>query len=229
MERDGVCMEEYKKALAYWDELLGKQEAEKIVDRIAIEEGFDSILHEFSSRCKNILDYGCGDGTLSFMIAQNPLVESVIGTDTSKNGIEYANESAQLSGLEKAVFKVGGIEIIKEFKDNYFDGIIISNVLDVIPISVAYEILLELHRILKQDGLLFVKLNTYLNLGEENRFCLTKIEGNMYGKNGILRVHNCTSDEWRNWWKELFSEESYGEYPVLRKDVFDRVFLLKKK
>lgn len=53
--------------------------------------------------------------------------------DASKTGIQFAGETAKLSDYKTAVFMEGGEQSLKQLEENSFDGVILSNVLDVMP------------------------------------------------------------------------------------------------
>ena len=74
---------------------------------------------------KNVLDFGCGTGDIS--------THKVLGIDASKVGIQFANETAKLSEYKTATFLEGREHMISQMEENSFDGVILSNVLDVMP------------------------------------------------------------------------------------------------
>ncbi|MDO5591060.1 MAG: methyltransferase domain-containing protein [Lachnospiraceae bacterium] len=60
-----------------------------------------------------------------------------MGIDASKAGIQFATETARLSDYKTAAFIEGGDHTVKQLEENSFDGVILSNVLDVMPKDVS--------------------------------------------------------------------------------------------
>lgn len=76
-----------------------------------------------------VLDYGCGEGILSILTAERGF--KVVGVDISKANIDAAIKAARGKGLE-IDFLIGDGENLP-FKDNSFDLVIASHVLEHLP------------------------------------------------------------------------------------------------
>jgi len=61
-----------------------------------------NVINKIIKTRKEVLDIGCGAGTISFYLASKG--NKVYGIDISKNAIEKCRESAKTLGLEKATF-----------------------------------------------------------------------------------------------------------------------------
>ena len=108
------------------------------------------VLDWFSDNCrgKRVLDYCCGNGDDSFVIAKNGASE-VIGIDLSDISIQNCKERAISEVAEnKTSFYVMDAEELS-FDDNYFDVITEYGVLHHLDLEKSY---LELGRVLKPDG-----------------------------------------------------------------------------
>jgi len=108
------------------------------------------VLDWFSDNCrgKRVLDFCCGNGDDSFVIAKNGASE-VIGIDLSDISIQNCRERAISEGVEhKTSFHEMDAEELS-FDDNYFDVITEYGVLHHLDLGKAY---LELGRVLKPDG-----------------------------------------------------------------------------
>ena len=114
----------------------------------------------------------CGTGDISFQYLQYQPTHRVLGMDASKTGIEFAGEAAKLSDYKTAVFMEGGEQSLKQLEENSFDGVILSNVLDVMPKDVSSTVIDDLERVLKPGGLWFIKMNPYYSKEElERKIC----------------------------------------------------------
>ncbi|WP_369522068.1 methyltransferase domain-containing protein, partial [Eubacterium ventriosum] len=54
-----------------------------------------------------------------------------LGVDVSETGINYATKMAKINNYDNLDFKVGNISALDSYEDGSFDGIFLSNVLDV--------------------------------------------------------------------------------------------------
>src|SRR5262245_25390352 len=93
-----------------------------------------------------ILDVGCGTGSLSFCLAQNPAVVSVQGIDLSPHYIEHARRHNQHSGIE---FEVGDACALP-YPDSSFDHSLSMLVLQFIP--QAGRAVREMRRVTRAGG-----------------------------------------------------------------------------
>jgi ubiquinone/menaquinone biosynthesis C-methylase UbiE len=108
------------------------------------------VLDWFSSNCggKRVLDYCCGNGDDSFIIAKDGAKE-VIGIDLSEISIRNCEEQASGEGLENiSKFRVMDAEAL-EFEDDSFDIATEYGALHHLNLPKAYS---ELARVLKPGG-----------------------------------------------------------------------------
>ena len=100
----------------------------KIIERKNYTYRFSiSVLNEFAYKSKDILDIGCGSGTIDFYLAKKG--GRVFGVDISRKAIKKCKESAIILGLEKkTTFKV--INFPRRSIDRKFDIIICFEVLE---------------------------------------------------------------------------------------------------
>ena len=108
------------------------------------------VLDWFSRNCKGkrVLDYCCGNGDDTFIIARNG-ADEVIGIDLSERSIENCRDRAIAEGLEKTTsFLVMDAEAL-EFENDYFDIITEYGALHHLNLVKAYS---EIARVLKPDG-----------------------------------------------------------------------------
>jgi ubiquinone/menaquinone biosynthesis C-methylase UbiE len=108
------------------------------------------VLDWLSNNCKRkrVLDFCCGNGDDSLIIARNGASE-VIGIDLSEISIENCKERARKEGLEnRTSFYVMDAEALS-FNDNFFDVITEYGVLHHLDLERAY---FELSRVLRPNG-----------------------------------------------------------------------------
>ena len=82
-----------------------------------------------------------------------------------------------------------------------FDGVILSNVLDVMPKDISTTVIDDLERVLKPGGYWFIKMNPYYSKEELESFEYKNAGNNIYEKDHIMRLRQATT----NYWKEKFA------------------------
>jgi ubiquinone/menaquinone biosynthesis C-methylase UbiE len=105
---------------------------------------------------KDVLDFGCGGGALSLMLARQG-VKSLTGTDLNGQMIAQAQEElSKLNGSLQVTprFVLGRDSRKIEFPDNSFDIILCFDVLE--HIMDYREIVAEWQRVLRRDGKVFI-------------------------------------------------------------------------
>ena len=116
---------------------------QKQIELIGLEEG------------ERVLEVGCGTGVLSFL-SKLGVGETgeVAGIDIAPKMVARAEEKARKAGLDIA-FKVASIDELP-YPDGYFDVVISSLMLHHLPLEMKRKGLGEVHRVLKDDGRLFL-------------------------------------------------------------------------
>jgi ubiquinone/menaquinone biosynthesis C-methylase UbiE len=100
----------------------------------------------------NILDFGCGDGTMTYFVQQEFPKAKLYGIDPSPKSLEKAK-----SQFHKIIFSLSSEETAKlEFKDHFFDIIFSAGVFHHIAFDKHNGYVQELIRILKPGGYLIL-------------------------------------------------------------------------
>ena len=185
---DDTIKRDYNRSINMWNDVYSKC---KIVDlkgkSLSVEPMFDICLDIFASECKKVLDFGCGTGDVIFQCYEFGNMDSGLGIDLSETGIEFAKKFASVNKYNNLDFKVGDISYFDNFADGSFDGIILSNVLDVMPKDVALKTFKRLTDLLAPKGLMFVKINPFYEKSDMKEWGLTQIKDNLFEENGVLR------------------------------------------
>ncbi|MBQ2472468.1 MAG: hypothetical protein II508_07700, partial [Acholeplasmatales bacterium] len=119
---------------------------------------------------------------------------------------------------------------IKNVASNTYDGIVCSNVLDVIPLETAKEILFHFHRILKENSKVIIGLNYYISLEQAKESKMELVDGHYLFIDGILRLSSYSDLEWMDLFSMYFTVEelSYFKWDGETKEA-RRLFVLKRK
>jgi tellurite methyltransferase len=133
---------------------------------------FDQILKNRFSSEMSILDAGCGSGRNLIYFLRNGC--QVFGIDQNQEAIQYVRELAKTLSPKFPTenFQVSKVEKMP-FPNEHFDAIISSAVLHFADNEQHFNRMLdEMWRVLKQEGLLFVRLAS--TIGIEDRIKLIK-------------------------------------------------------
>lgn len=225
-----VFVKEYECTTALWDKVYNQYDLEDLTDlELSVEPTFDACLHIFSQHAERVMDFGCGTGDILFQCAQYGHLFYGIGIDRSEVGIQFGKNMANLNHFRQLDFVVGDVSHIVQMEEESFDGIILSNILDVMPKQNADAIMMELTRLLKKDGLMFIKLNPYETDNRLSELGLICFQDNLYEKDGFLRLRRLDTKEWINEFEHNFIIERYLEFPYPWQEGMNRLFLLRKR
>jgi SAM-dependent methyltransferase len=213
----------------FWNNQFTKLEPTVIkTNEVKEENSLDKFLKYLGDHSEKILDIGTGSGY--GLLTAKILGEKAkygLGIDPSLNAINFLNKTCEMSDIKGICGQVGDHKILENELSESFDGIICSNVVDVVPEKTANEIIREIQRLLKPNGILVLKINFYLTEELIKKIKMEEVDTNAYAINGILRGVNYTLDEWINRFDgfEVIEREEYERIPNGPKD---RVLLLRK-
>lgn len=108
------------------------------------------ISHFSDFKQKEILDLGCGNGTVALYLAENYQTGKILGVDLNDNNIAIAQAEKKRRNNENVDFITDDAQDLKKIDDNSFDVII--NLESAFHYPDKHMFLEELIRVLKPDG-----------------------------------------------------------------------------
>ena len=108
---------------------------------------------KFFSKNDVVLDVGCGDGKLTYLVAPN--VKTIIGVDNQEYPLKFARLIFDKLNIKNSKFEVGDITKLK-YKSNSFDKVVCWDVIEHVPKDIAIKGIKELIRVLKPNGRLLL-------------------------------------------------------------------------
>ena len=106
-----------------------------------------------------------------------------------------------------------------------FDGVILSNVLDVMPKDISTTVIDDLERVLKPGGYWFIKMNPYYSKEELESFEYKNAGNNIYEKDHIMRLIQATTNYWKEKFARFGKEIIYLEFEYPWQEGMNRLFV----
>ncbi len=207
--------EKYKNLVDFWNSVfdMSEEDKKKTKENLKDDDYKDFApskkLYDAAKKLgsKNkVLDYGCGSGWASIICAKSGCGD-ITSVDPAPNAIEALNFYSDLFNVSSNInSKVIDKEWLNKEDDNKYDGIISSNVLDVIPFDLTKEIIREFARITKKGALVIIGLNFYLDEEKAKSRGMDLVNNELY-VNGVLRLLNKKDSEWIDLFSDYFDLE----------------------
>ena len=181
----------------------------------------EKILQLFGdAKNRKILDVGCGEGHLGKIFVDNG--HNVYGVDISDKSIEIA---------KKVLYEAVCVDMQKEnlpYKDDFFDVIILGEVVE--HLLLPEKILLEIKRVLKNNGFIIITTPNFLVFSNRIKILMGKFE---YTESGFLdrgHIHFFHIDSFKKMIESLglkvdaFNNVYYGRVPEFIARIWPKSF-----
>lgn len=106
-----------------------------------------------------------------------------------------------------------------------FDGVILSNVLDVMLKDISTTVIDDLERVLKPGGYWFIKMNPYYSKEELESFEYKNAGNNIYEKDHIMRLRQAITNYWKEKFARFGKEIIYLEFEYPWQEGMNRLFV----
>lgn len=216
----------YLRCIEQWDEIYSAEasgSAPKSPD--SGNAAFDAGLRWLAENSQNVLDFGCGNGSILFFCALLG-TKNHIGIDLSSAAIDSAIKRSGKMQTGAFSFRLGGVERLSELETGSQDAVILSNILDNLYPEDAETLLRECARLLKPGGKALIKLNPYLTKQQIKDWEIKVIEGSLLD-DGLLLWNN-TTEQWRAMLERSFVIERFEEIYYPEHEQTNRMFFIRK-
>ncbi|MBE6047865.1 MAG: class I SAM-dependent methyltransferase [Clostridium sp.] len=152
-----------------------------------------------------IMDYGCGDGFLLIDALKKNENARGFGIDISEKVIENAEKNALENDVkDRANFRCGGVEVLKTIKDNRYEAVILSNILDSMTPMDCYILLDHIKKIVKKDGKILIKVAPYKDKEELINSGAIMLNDELFEKEQDVFIRNLTTEKWLSILQDYF-------------------------
>ncbi len=229
--------DDYQKLVEFWNSNFTLTEEDKKELKNLDEEDYKKLapsqkLYDvlgLFQECDTVLDYGCGSGWASVIMAKMG-VKNITSAEVAHESLEMLKCYAKAFGVENNIHPTPIDEKwLNSQKEGVFDGFFCSNVIDVVPLEMAKDIIKNAAKVISKNSLAVFGLNYYIDPKKmEERGYI--VEGRQVYINGVLRLTSLTDQEWLDTFKDYFEtiSLSYFAWPGEEKET-RRLFVLKKK
>lgn len=221
-------MKDYTATQEYWNSVFGERKEFDPFSKFPfeiIEEGLAWVAQDVET----VFDFGCGTGRILYRCLDLGAKE-IYGMDLSEEAIRLANQVVEKYGLQgRSTFVSGSVADLEQFEDQQFDGVILSNILDNLLPADGQRLIEEIHRIVKPQGKILLKLNDYEkpeDLAESND--LELIADHCYKESSGLYFWNLSRKAFEELIAPYFTIEKYVEVEFTEYDQVNRMFYLRK-
>ncbi|MBO4666676.1 MAG: 50S ribosomal protein L11 methyltransferase [Bacilli bacterium] len=229
---------DYENLLAFWNQSLKLNEDEfnKTKGTIDPDKDWESLapstklidaLKELKD-ATNVLDYGCGSGWASIVLAKLG-AQKITATEVAPNAIQSANAYIEAFGETSKIKTLLINEVwLKEQSKHQYDGFYCSNVIDVVPLSMAKDIIASSYEVTAPLAKVIFSTNYYID-PEKMKERGFQVDGTKIYIDGILRLNSLTDEEWTNIFKTYYKKVDirYFAWPG-EKEEHRRIFILSK-
>ena len=236
MKRESIERDNQKQ-IEFWNQAFALSEEQK-TEIMNLQEDWKELAPSeklFQAACslgqrKKVLDFGCGTAWAAIIAAKSGCTD-VTAADAAPAAVQAGRLYAmRYDAADWIRFECAGLSWLKSIPSETYDGIICSNVLDVVPPETAEEIIREAARILRPDGSMIVGLNYYLSPEAAAAREMELAEGNLLYMDGVLRLVSRTDEEWTHIFSHRFTLErlEHFSWPGEAKEL-RRLFRLRRK
>lgn len=144
--------------MKYWDTVWDKKDIEQYRQYIKGYENIKNVMiREFQKyNCRIVCDAACGFGANSLILQSNGF--DVWGFDISETSVWITKELLAPYGIPKERFKTVSLSNT-EYPDGFFDAVAVRAAMDHLCVDEFNSALVELQRITKANGLLYVSFD----------------------------------------------------------------------
>ena len=209
-------------------EELGKCSAEDWKE-LAPSEKLFAAAASLGSR-KKVLDYGCGNGWAGIIAAKSGCPD-VTAVDPAPGAVRTAALYAKVFGAAEQVHAecVSG-DWLQGTADGTYDGLVCSNVLDVVPPETAGDIVKNLARAATDDAAVIIGLNFRMDPEKAAARGVKLTDDGILYQDGVIRLVSRTDGEWTEFFAPYFTVEKLEHFAWPGEPAENRrLFYLRKK
>ena len=221
-------MGEYNDTIKYWDNIFGQaniSDPRKVIKIQKIEDGISWLAKD----SKSIIDFGCGNGAVLLRSLYKG-IDYGYGIDISNNAIKIANKIIREFNLENKVDLIcGGIGKLNEIDNNFFESAILFNILDNLEPEDSINLIKQIHRIVKPNGKILLKLNPYITAEERKEYNFIEIFQEFYKEESGLYLWNLTEAKLHEIISPYFIIEKHEKIEFKEFNTINRMYYLRNK
>ena len=144
--------------------------------------------------CTKVLDYGCGSAWGAIIAAKSGC-KDVAAVDVSDGPLLAASFHASVYVAKVDLMKVS-TSWLEGVPSGTYDGLICSNVLDVVPQETSQDLIHQFARVTKVGAKVIIGLNFFMSAERAAERGMDLVDGRKLYVDGVLRLVSLSDDEW---------------------------------
>ncbi|WP_352418093.1 class I SAM-dependent methyltransferase [Proteiniborus sp.] len=220
--------DKYDDTIKYWDNVFSQYTEYNPTHKIQVQEIEDGVTW-LVENSKSTIDFGCGGGRVMLRCLDKGM-EYVYGIDLCNNAIEIAKKVIEKCNYEeKAKVVCDGLEKLYDIADNSYESAILFNIIDNLIPKDSIELIKNIHRIVKPNGKILLKLNPYITKQKREEYKFVEISHEFYKENSGLYLWNLTNEMAEKNFEPFFIIEKYEEIEFKQYNMINRMYYLRNR
>lgn len=218
----------YNETIKYWNNVFRQSPEYNPTQMINVQE-IENGISWLVENSKSTIDFGCGNGRVLCRCLDKG-IEYVYGIDICSNAIEVANRVIKKFNYQsKADVICGGIEKLNQINDNSYESAILFNILDNLIPEDSIKLIENIHRIVKSNGKILLKLNPYITKQQREKYKFKEISHEFYKEDSGLYLWNLTNEIVENNINAFFIIEKYETIEYKQYNMTNRMYYLRNR
>lgn len=218
----------YDDTIKYWDNVFSQYTEYNPAQKIQVQEIEDGVTW-LAENSKSTIDFGCGGGRVMLRCLEKGM-ECVYGIDICNNAIEIAKKVIEKHNYEdKAKVACGGLEKLYDIADNSYESAILFNIIDNLTPEDSNDLIRNIHRIVKPNGKILLKLNPYITKQKREEYKFVEISQEFYKETSGLYLWNLTNEMAEKNLEPFFIIEKYKEVEFKQYNMINRMYYLRNR
>ena len=223
----------FKNVTEYWNRVFSTISNDKVSVSANLsvlapsKKLYDAV--SFLSICHKLLDYGCGNGWASIIAAKSGC-KSVTAVDTSAEAIKLVRRHSKAYKIDSITVANIDPDWLETVQEGAYDGFFCSNVIDVVPLEIAEEIIKQSYRVTTPDARVIISMNYYLSKEEADKRNMNMDDDGQVFVDGVMRLLSRSDQQWIELFSPYYEVEKLEYFSWPNETVERRrLFHLRKK
>lgn len=213
-------MDDLRQTSAYWNRVFSDRQTFDPMEPLPYPVLEDAL--RWLADSHDVLDFGCGRGR-ALLRALVLGAERGVGIDISEEAIATAHAVVREHRLAiRCQFSCGSIDLLQNMATSTFDGALLFNILDNLAPRQGIAVLNEVHRLLRPESRVLIKLNAHLEQADLHHH--VQLEKDLYRSESGLLFWNLSTSRLLEITQAQYALQKAVDVLIPDFDLFNRLF-----